>query len=120
MHFALFCNARINVYILGVIGLVDIAACIGFLIAFISPLRNISKQTDKGGDELLDVSTQAAILTSFAIISSFVLLLSLSIAPESGEFIFCIDCLANVISLMLMTKYYKDNKYFNYHSLCGG
>eukprot|EP01084_Bolivina_argentea_P280171 479100_1 len=114
---ATFCNAKWNEFVLGVVGIIDIIFCVGFMIAFITPLTKMKNYANSS--DLKKAATKQMTLTCCATGSTLIFLLGIGVFPDLQYILIPFELTVNVISLMLMTKYYRDSKYFNYDKLCG-
>eukprot|EP01084_Bolivina_argentea_P299841 516896_1 len=99
----------------------DMSGAIGFIIAFMIPLRKTLKAIENSGDgadpkvirKILYAGTKTAVLTGAATCSTLILLTFT--ATLTGAFSIP-DQLVNQICMMLMTAYYPDAVY--YQNIC--
>eukprot|EP01084_Bolivina_argentea_P120357 213321_1 len=132
---AIKCNSIYNKYVIMVLGAYDIIASICFLIAFVRPLhclltthatqqhnsqpKTIQQESKNQNftNDILILGFKATILTASACLSTILLLVFILVSPIGNIFV-GIDAIINVVSLMLMTTYYRENKYFGILCCC--
>ena len=97
--------------------LYDLGFSIGFIIAFINPLRKMVKHaTDqKQSQNLIQSGLKCFILVSISVMTTFIMLM----VTSAGFTLFhAIDHVTNIICVILMTKYYRKQRI--YSKLCCG
>eukprot|EP01084_Bolivina_argentea_P129501 228711_1 len=124
-HYPLFlhCSAVYPLWHVMLVGGLDVVMAIGFLYAFIMPLRDVIKVNlkssrnihDKAGRQknfvhLQSLGRKSLILTTTAVSSTLFLLLL--ILFTSSLFFTGVDCVLNNFCIMFMTPYYSDERYY--------
>ena len=118
---AMICGGAYNPYCLAWYGLTDIVLCVGFLVAFIVPLKKLMNGVENASYDLMETAHKATIITLSVTGSTIIFLFGLVLSPKGMlAFFYSVELIINMIGLMMMTKYYKNNKYFVYERLCGG
>eukprot|EP01084_Bolivina_argentea_P280988 480664_1 len=95
------------------------------VLLFIIPLYkllklNATNAPQNGTDYVIaQAAYKATILTTAAVLSSCSMYIIIKwIDTYFGALIYPIDSVINVLSLMLMTKYYDESKYFTFNKVC--
>ena len=116
------CKADTYIITVGLIVLLDMTFAIGTIIVFLSPLRkivrhltqrnnNLSPQVKRSMKRLMAVGRKFAILAIMAMITTISLMVVFGLTNITA--LIPLDFLTNQTCMVLMTPYYKDDKYFD-------